>query len=129
MGPGVEGLMDDEGDAGGEVSEASSVEVSVVDVGCGDAAGCVNDGVVSFGGCCVEIENVANGGTEMAQASVCDDWLTLGAEGGRGGGCAASSSASEGMLGVPWRRGLVRIIWSCCGCVGIAWRGGRERCW
>jgi len=33
LGPSVEGLVDDKGDAGGEVSESSSVKVDVIDVG------------------------------------------------------------------------------------------------
>ena len=29
--------------------------------------------MVSFGGCDVEVEDVTNGGSEMAEAEICDD--------------------------------------------------------
>ena len=124
LGPGIEGLMDDEGNAGGEVSEPSAVEVDVVYISCGNAAGCVDDGVISFGGCSVEVEDVANGGTEMGKAPICDD-LALRAERGRGGGGSTSSSSTAKGSGSSWRGG---VVWVCsgCVCVGIARWGGWE---
>ena len=81
--------------------------------------------MVTFGGCGVEVEDVANGGTEMGEAAVCDDLLTLKAEGGRGGGNTASSATTEGMLGGSWGRGVVWVSPGCV-CVSVAWWGGWE---
>ena len=57
----VEGMEYGEGDSRGEVANSASVKINVVYVGRCDAAGGVDDSVVVFGGCKVEVEDVHGG--------------------------------------------------------------------
>jgi hypothetical protein len=70
FGPCLEFLEDREGDSCGEVVEAAVVKVGLVDTGCGNVTGCVDDGMELFRWVEVEIQDVALWRSLVAEALV-----------------------------------------------------------
>jgi hypothetical protein len=72
FGPCLKFLEDREGDSCGEVAEAAVVEVGLVDTSCGNATGCIDDGMELFRWGEVEIQDVALWRSLVAEALVWD---------------------------------------------------------
>ncbi len=129
LGEGVEGVEYGKGDSRGEVTDSTPVKIDVVNIRGRDAASGVDNGVVAFGECEVELEDVDGRWAEVAEAAILNDLVPF-VEGRWWGGAAASSAAVWTMStsGRVAGGGVVVGIFACRGGIGVSlWGGGCGR--